>query len=339
MTDSKLVPLTYKRLISDIVCRYEGVRRSLVEAGWKTGRDIVLVDQKGKIRATRGERLLQKISEDLTKQLGSGFSVQNLRRMRQFYLDNLKRSPASVLTWAHHIELLSIRDEKKRLALEKRAEQDELDRDSLRALVRHELVRAEVAQNLAVPAEDREQPELLKVPELGTLNTYQIKDPNDTAWPDKKVLLLDHGFKGYRALTFRESRGLKAGDIVEWTGTKLLETRRSAKDLYIYKAYLETVIDGDTFWVALDIGAREVSRQKLRLRGIDCPEIDTQEGQAAKKFVETVLKDVSHLIVLSSKNASYDRYEADVFFRDKTGREVYLNNLLLEKGFAVRVRE
>lgn len=369
MPNTKLVPSGYRKLVSDIVRLFEGVHRSLVEAGWKTGQWIVEVEQEGDARATRGDQLLSKLSEDLTKRLGSGFSVPSLRRMRRFYLDNPKRSPASVITWAHHIELLPIRDKKIRLALERRAERDELDRDSLRALVRHERVREQVAENLKTPSENREPPDLLPVPKKGPLNTYRIIDASETAWPDKKVLLLDHGFKGYRALVPADHRGLKAGDIVEWTGAKLLKTGRTAKDLYTYKAYLESVIDGDTLWVVLDIGASEISRQKLRLRGIDCPEINTREGQAAKKFVEAVLKDVTSLTVISSKNPTYDRYEADVFIPAQSsklwpevlaptrreyiparnlkvsaggtgaaGLECYLNNLLLQEGYAVRVR-
>ncbi len=84
-----------------------------------------------------------------------------------------------------------------------------------------------------------------------------------------------------------------------------------------------------------------------------CPEIDTEEGKKAKQFVEKVLKGVPSLTVLSSKNPSFDRYEADVFLPGRSpskdtmssspgvliGDQVYLNNLLLEKGYAVRVRE
>lgn len=384
MPDSKLVPSGYKKLIAGIVCRYEGVRRSLVVAGWNTGRDIVLVEQKGERRAARNERLLQKLSADLTTRLGSGFSVQSLRRMRQFYLDNPKRSPASVITWAHHIELLPIRDKTKRLELEKRAEQEELDRNSLRVLVRHEMVREEVAENLArrtpgvagipTPGVERvEPPDLLPVPKLGLLNTYQIRAAEDVGWPEKGVLLLDRGFRSYCPLTPTESKGLKAGDIVgpntnsieaerrlgpsklplwkkiksldEWTGTKLrkimIESRGASPKslLYTYRAYLQKVIDGDTLWVVLDTGVRNVMREKLRLRGIDCPEVDTVEGKAAKKFVENLLRDVPSLTILSSQNATYDRFEADVWFIDAKGKQVYLNNEILKAGLAVRIGE
>ena len=339
MPNNKLAFTSYKRLVSDIAKLYEAARKALIEAYWKIGQRIVLVEQHGAIKAAYGTGLLSKLSEDLAKQCGPGFSLSNLKRMRQFYLVHPKNPPAGELSWTQYAELLPIGNAAKREQFIQKALREELDSKDIRVLVHHELVREQVAENLATPLENRKPPDLLPVPKLGLLNTYRIKDPNDTAWPDKTVLLLDHGFKGYRALTSGEKRGLKAGDVVEWDGTKLLKSDRTAKDLYTYKAYLEKVIDGDTFWVVLDIGTREISRQKLRLRGIDCPEIDTKEGQAAKKFVESVLKDFPYLTVLSSKNTTHDRYEADVFYTDKGGKEVYLNNLLLEKGYAVRMTE
>jgi len=89
------------------------------------------------------------------------------------------------------------------------------------------------------------------------------------------------------------------------------------------------------YWVVLDAGLEMIPHKKLRLRGIDCPEIKTPRGQAAKRFVESLMKDVPFLTVCSYKNDKYDRYEADVFLEDKTGNEVFLNNLLLETGHAV----
>jgi len=241
----KIAVANYRKLVTKITLLFEGVRRSLVDACWKTGRDIVLVEQKGEIKAAYGTGLLQKLSEDLSKKLGSGFSERNLERIRAFYLQNRISTPASKLSLAHYFELLPVQDKKKRLQLEAKAVREGLKRDELRTLVRHEKVRAKVAKNLATLPENREPPDLLPVPKLGQLNAYQIKDPKETAWPDKQCLLLDHGFKGYQALTSGESRGpntnqskrsgdwgrpnyrygkeikslggLKAGDIVEWT--------------------------------------------------------------------------------------------------------------------------
>ena len=44
---------------------------------WEIGRRIVQVEQKGKKRADYGEELIKKISKDLTKSCGKGFSERN----------------------------------------------------------------------------------------------------------------------------------------------------------------------------------------------------------------------------------------------------------------------
>jgi hypothetical protein len=43
-------------------------------------------EQKGKERAEYGKRLLEMLSNDLTKRFGRGFSPDNLEAMRNFYL-------------------------------------------------------------------------------------------------------------------------------------------------------------------------------------------------------------------------------------------------------------
>ena len=76
----------------------------------------------------------------------------------------------------------------------------------------------------------------------------------------------------------------------------------------------------------------------IRLKGVDAPEIDTPEGRASKKFVEHTLEGVDFLTIKTTRPDKYGRYLGDVFV-PKDPKGVYLNNLLLEKGFAVRVRE
>lgn len=54
---------------------------------WEIGRRIVEAEQKGKRRAGYGERLIERLTTDLTAQFGRGFSRQNLWQMRSFYLN------------------------------------------------------------------------------------------------------------------------------------------------------------------------------------------------------------------------------------------------------------
>ena len=51
---------------------------------WEIGRSIVEAEQKGKRRAGYGEQLILRLSADLTKQFGRGFSERNLDQMRLF---------------------------------------------------------------------------------------------------------------------------------------------------------------------------------------------------------------------------------------------------------------
>jgi len=387
MPDRTLAPLHYRKLVADIIRIYDTARRSLVQAHWEIGQRIVEIEQDGASRAAYGSGLLSQLSADLSRECGQGFSPTNLKRFRQFYLLNPKGAPAHLLTWAHHVELLSVHDTKKRLALEKRAQEEELLRHELRGLIR----KVQEKEKSLRPRSVNVTP---LVPKRGPLHIYQIRCGADIGWPDPDVLVLDHGFRFYKALSPAESKAFRTGDIVEARGQTLRKTKDATKPGYksgrvvanspdstlatksgyksgrvvpnspdstlatkpgyTYTTYVQKVIDGDTFWAAIDADRGQITRQKLRLRGIDCPEINTPEGKAAKKFVESVLAGVAFLTIFSYKNDNHDRFEADVFLpaqglktlakgsgpeclNDQNGRDVFLNNLLLEQGHAVRV--
>ena len=75
----------------------------------------MIVDaQGGEEKAKYGDRLIKKISERLTKQLGRGFSTTTLKYMREFYI--LIKSQAvpdhliKVLTWSHIQILLTLKN-------------------------------------------------------------------------------------------------------------------------------------------------------------------------------------------------------------------------------------
>ena len=57
----------------------------LVETYWNIGKYIVEFEQEGSVRAKYGDRLLVNLSNDLTAQLGKGYSKSNLFNMRLFY--------------------------------------------------------------------------------------------------------------------------------------------------------------------------------------------------------------------------------------------------------------
>ena len=84
--------------------------KSDLNAYFEVGR-LIVEAQGGEKRAKYGNKLIKEYSEKLTNELGKGFTVSNLRKMRQFYLLFRKRSTlSSELTWSHYTELLKIKN-------------------------------------------------------------------------------------------------------------------------------------------------------------------------------------------------------------------------------------
>jgi queuine/archaeosine tRNA-ribosyltransferase len=62
-----------------------------VLTNFEIGRRIVEHEQQGKARAEYGKALLKELSARLTEEFGKGFSVTNLKLMRQFFTENRHR--------------------------------------------------------------------------------------------------------------------------------------------------------------------------------------------------------------------------------------------------------
>ena len=57
----------------------------MVEAYWNIGKSII-EEQGGNEKAEYGTGLLKELSKQMTQDFGKGFTVANLKNMRQFYL-------------------------------------------------------------------------------------------------------------------------------------------------------------------------------------------------------------------------------------------------------------
>jgi len=113
--------------------------------------------------------------------------------------------------------------------------------------------------------------------------------------------------------------------------------------LYWYRARLLRVVDGDTLDLEIDLGLKIFVRERIRLFGIDTPEIfgikkeseEYQRGMAAKEFVEELLKDKAIWIkTYKDKTGKFGRYLADVHIQDEEGRHVSVAKRLLDEGLA-----
>ena len=87
-------------------------------AYWNVGRRIVEQEQYGETKARYGSYLIKNLSEQLSDEFGTGFSVANLRNCRQFYLvfpkDSYGFSMAGKISWSHLRSIMRISDEEER---------------------------------------------------------------------------------------------------------------------------------------------------------------------------------------------------------------------------------
>jgi predicted nuclease of restriction endonuclease-like (RecB) superfamily len=99
------------------------INKAQVLAYWEIGREIIEFEQEGKSRGKYGIQMIEKLSKDMTRRFGRGFSATNLKMMRLFYQtfpirqtlsDELKIPQKShakfepILSWSSYCELLKI---------------------------------------------------------------------------------------------------------------------------------------------------------------------------------------------------------------------------------------
>lgn len=108
------------------------VNLSMVYTYYEIGKRIFLEEQSGQERAGYGKYLIKELSEYLTEQFGKGFSITNLKQMRQFYLiytddqigqkvsDQFNNLPTTengrkfFLSWSHYLKLMRIDNDNER---------------------------------------------------------------------------------------------------------------------------------------------------------------------------------------------------------------------------------
>lgn len=101
--------------------------------------------------------------------------------------------------------------------------------------------------------------------------------------------------------------------------------------MYVYRATVERVIDGDTYTLRVDLGFRCAVSFEGRLHGVNCPEKNTDAGKKVKAYVETLLTPDVQLIVKSFKDErTFARWVVDVWLPNGEN----LAEKLLNLGYA-----
>ena len=93
---------------------YHTANFAMVEAYWNIGKKII-EEQGGKDTAEYGQGLLEELSKQMTKDFGKGFTVANLKNMRQFYIIFPNGyALRSELSWTYYRSLMCVENEKAR---------------------------------------------------------------------------------------------------------------------------------------------------------------------------------------------------------------------------------
>ena len=113
--------------------------------------------------------------------------------------------------------------------------------------------------------------------------------------------------------------------------------------LYFYRARVVDVYDGDTCRVDIDLGFNTfLRREKIRLSGINAPELRGKEREAGLKsrdyLRELILDKDIYLETEKDRKGKYGRYLGTIWVKDENNRYINVNEKLVQEGYAVEMK-
>ena len=111
--------------------------------------------------------------------------------------------------------------------------------------------------------------------------------------------------------------------------------------MYTYRVKkINRIVDGDTIDVTIDLGFNIHIDQRVRVAGIDSPEIRTRNaaekalGLDATDWMTKRLEDASDLVIKTSVEGSLGKYGRVLGWLYTDDSEVSLNEKMIAEGFA-----
>ena len=303
----------------------ELLEQQKVLSSWAVGRHInVYLNTHALPRGGIG-RFYQELSRDLE------INDRTLQQCEQFFRYFPVLKPHKNLKWSHYRFLLAVADAAERQQWLERIKKEKIPADQLRLM-------------LMPPAAADELPVFdLKNPVRGKLYTYRLLRADDienfeVPW------FVDLGFAACEesppAKAALDNKYLYTSEKVDGV-YRLKVTDAKVSDLFTFRGKLRRLIDADTPLMMIDQGFGRWTHQRLRLNGIDAPEIGTLAGQRAKKWVEDELKGIENLVVKTYKTDKWDRYLVDMFYLPKekdlhriAAEGLWLNGRMVKAGVA-----
>lgn len=134
---------------------------------------------------------------------------------------------------------------------------------------------------------------------------------------------------GFSADVLQAALGDKSSSTLAWPKRRLM---------YEYQGVVTHIVDGDTVDVDIDLGFKIHKLTRIRLAGIDAPELRGKEkvaGHVASTFLMSLIPTGTAVrLVTEKEQGKYGRYIAWIFV-SKDGEEQDVNSEMLKSGHAV----
>ena len=267
----------------------QSINVEMVGIYWKIGREIVEQEQHGKDRAEYGKELIANLSRKLTHEFGKGYSISNLRNIRQFYLSykgEIHQTPSGESTfipkvsWSKYCLLMQIKNEEARNFYEQEVINEnwsvrELERQ-ISSLLYERLLKSKNTQelfNLAKKGQEIEKPEdaikdpiileFLNIPEahqlvesklegalISNLQNFLLELGKGFAFVTRQKRITVEGNNFYTDLVFYHTI-LKCYVIIDLKTRKLNHGDLGQMQFYVNYFDEEIVIEGDNPTIGL----------------------------------------------------------------------------------------
>ena len=316
--------------------------RRLARTYWEIGDSIHEHLRASEGKTTYGEAFFDRLSNDL-----------NLTKTLIYLMLRFRRGMPNVqtfahLTWSHYVQIIPLETQQQREFYERAASHESWSVRQLKDQIKSDLF-ADARQIGSAAYRPLDQTDSTSLtPRKGKLYTYRLirSLPKQTA-ADR--LVVDLGFNSSWSGPLDGIDDPRPGMIVtarkhrrgNAPSYRFAVNRHRGRKLYTVKAVCQRVVDGDTLLVRLDLGFQIWRTERLRLRGIDTPELYSSAGQQARDFVREALSQVPFMVVCTSARDKYGRYLADLFYLpgataplDVLSHGSCLNRELLDVGLA-----
>lgn len=310
---------------------------------WRIGRFLNAQFTPGEERSAHNARLVKRLSRDLKRAPAHFYGAV------KFYRAYPKLPNKPPLSLSHYRVLSRLPNAFERHSFEQKALNRKIPWHDLSQLISDQKKKNTQKEQLSVIKEKGKAPVLKTV--RGRLYHYRIISLG--RWQTGSArLAVDMGFRHKRRLAYldRHPDKFNAGAHVRSAASNgdyhLKWAKTNPDNLYTYKALVDQIPDADTYSLDIDCGFESYSYLKVRLRGIDAPEINTILGRKAKKYVEKVLRPCSFVVIKSYRTEKFGRFLVDLFYLlgEKDPHKVaaegrFLNQELLDLGLAQLYRD